>query len=101
MAICAEKRCKTYKRVLVVSALREEINLTLTEFLDRGLEILERVESADAAELKQLCEEWRGYRQHFLDLASEAEVRARLDLINFYEGVASAVDLAIIKRRKK
>lgn len=74
--------------------------MTLTEYLDRGREIAALVESADAAELKQLCEEWRRYRQHFLDLASEAEVRARLDLINFYEGVASAVDMAIIRRRK-
>ena len=78
----------------------EEINLTLTEYLDRGREIAGQVEEASADDLKQLCEEWRGYRQHFLDLASEAEVRARLDLINFYEGVASAVDMAIIRRRK-
>lgn len=75
--------------------------MTLTEYLDRGREILERVESADAAELKQLCEEWRGYRQHFFELAREAEVRARLDLINFYEGVASAVDMAIIRRKNE
>lgn len=74
--------------------------MTISEYLDRGREIARQVEEASADDLKQLCEEWRGYRQHFFELAREAEVRARLDLINFFEAVASAVDMAIIRRRK-
>ncbi len=73
--------------------------MEINKILDRGKEIAALVETAD--DLEQLRTEWKGYRQEFFRLAREAEARACVDLLNFFEGVADAIDLAIIKRRKK
>lgn len=74
--------------------------LTLSEFLNRGREITALVGTADAAELKQLSEEWRLYRPAFFALAREAEARACVDLLNYFEAVDSAISLRLIREWK-
>lgn len=77
-----------------------EINMTLMEILDRGRQIAGMVDGAGGDELKQLRDEWSGYREQFFRLAREAEARACVDLLNYFEAVSDSIDMALLRQRK-